>query len=43
MFNNYFNILDKIFFTINRSIEDRLDPAALLNGPVCMGGIRSNY
>ena len=43
MFNNYFNILDKIFFTINKSIEDRLDPAALLNGPVCMGGIRSNY
>jgi len=43
MFNNYFNILDKIFFTINRSIEDRLDPAALLNGPVCMSGIRSNY
>jgi glutamate-1-semialdehyde aminotransferase/spore coat polysaccharide biosynthesis protein SpsF (cytidylyltransferase family) len=43
MFNNYFNILDKIFFTINRSIEDRLDPAALLNGPVCKGGIRSNY
>jgi glutamate-1-semialdehyde aminotransferase len=43
MFSNYFNILDKIFFTINRSIEDRLDPAALLNGPVCMGGIRSNY
>ena len=43
MFSNYFNILDKIFFTINRSIEDRLDPAALLNGPVCMSGIRSNY
>jgi len=43
MFNNYFNILDKVFFTINRSIEDRLDPAALLNGPVCMSGIRSNY
>jgi glutamate-1-semialdehyde aminotransferase len=41
--NNYFNILDKIFFTINRSIEDRLDPAALLNGSVCKGGIRSNY
>jgi len=43
MFNNYFNILDKIFFTIKRSIEDRLDPAELLNGPVCMSGIRSNY
>ena len=43
MFNNYFDILDKIFFTINRSIEDRVDPGALLNGPVCMGGIRSNY
>jgi glutamate-1-semialdehyde aminotransferase/spore coat polysaccharide biosynthesis protein SpsF (cytidylyltransferase family) len=43
MFNNYFNMLDKIFFTINRSIEDRLDPAELLSGPVCMSGIRSNY
>jgi glutamate-1-semialdehyde aminotransferase len=41
--NSYFNLLDKIFFKINKSIEDSLDPAELLNGPVCIGGIRSNY
>jgi glutamate-1-semialdehyde aminotransferase/spore coat polysaccharide biosynthesis protein SpsF (cytidylyltransferase family) len=40
--DNYFNILDKIFFKIKRSIEDKKNPLQLLNGPVCISGIRSN-
>jgi glutamate-1-semialdehyde 2,1-aminomutase len=40
--DNYFNILDKIFFKIKRSIEDKTNPLQLLNGPVCISGIRSN-
>ena len=40
--DNYFNILDKIFLKINRSIEDKKNPLQLLNGPVCISGIRSN-
>jgi glutamate-1-semialdehyde aminotransferase/spore coat polysaccharide biosynthesis protein SpsF (cytidylyltransferase family) len=41
--DNYFNILDSIFFKINKSIEDKINPEKLLNGPVCISGIRSNY
>ena len=43
IFDNYFDILDSIFFKINRSIEDNIHPQELLNGPVCISGIRSNY
>jgi glutamate-1-semialdehyde aminotransferase/spore coat polysaccharide biosynthesis protein SpsF (cytidylyltransferase family) len=43
IFDNYFNILDSIFCKINKSIEDKIDPKKLLNGPVCISGLRSNY
>ena len=43
IFDNYFNILDSIFYKINKSIEDKIDPKKLLNGPVCISGLRSNY
>jgi glutamate-1-semialdehyde 2,1-aminomutase len=43
IFSNYFNILNSIFFKINRCIEDNINPQELLNGPVCISGIRSNY
>ena len=41
--DNYFNILDSIFFKINKSIKDKFNPEKLLNGSVCISGIRSNY
>ena len=41
--DNYFNILDSIFLKINKSIKDELNPQELLNGPVCISGIRSDY
>jgi len=43
IFNNYFDILDSVFFKISRSINDNIDPQKLLSGPVCIGGIRSKY
>jgi glutamate-1-semialdehyde aminotransferase/spore coat polysaccharide biosynthesis protein SpsF (cytidylyltransferase family) len=43
IFANYFNILNEIFFKINQSIENKIGPEKLLNGPVCISGIRSNY
>ena len=43
IFNNYFDILDSVFFKISRSIKDNINPQKLLNGPVCISGIRSNY
>jgi glutamate-1-semialdehyde 2,1-aminomutase len=41
--DDYFNILDSIFFKINKSIKDEINPKELLDGPVCISGIRSNY
>jgi glutamate-1-semialdehyde 2,1-aminomutase len=41
--NNYFDILDSVFFKISRSINDKINPQKLLSGPVCIGGIRSKY
>lgn len=41
--NNYFDILDSVFFKISRSINDKVNPQKLLSGPVCIGGIRSKY
>jgi glutamate-1-semialdehyde 2,1-aminomutase len=43
IFNNYFDILDSVFFKISRLIKDNINPQKLLNGPVCISGIRSNY
>ena len=43
IFENYFDILDLVFFKISKSIRDNINPQKLLNGPVCMSGIRSNY
>jgi glutamate-1-semialdehyde aminotransferase len=41
--DDYFNILDSIFFKINKSIKDKITPKELLSGPVCISGIRSKY
>jgi hypothetical protein len=41
--NNYFDILDSVFFKISRSINDKINPQKLLSGTVCIGGIRSKY
>jgi glutamate-1-semialdehyde aminotransferase/spore coat polysaccharide biosynthesis protein SpsF (cytidylyltransferase family) len=41
--DDYFNILDSIFFKINKSIKDKIIPKQLLSGPVCISGIRSKY
>jgi glutamate-1-semialdehyde 2,1-aminomutase len=43
IFNNYFDILDSVFLKISRSISDNINPQKLLNGSVCIGGIRSKY
>ena len=42
-FNNYFDILDSVFFKISRTIKDNIQPKELLDGSVCISGIRSNY
>jgi glutamate-1-semialdehyde aminotransferase len=41
--DDYFNILDSIFFKINKSIRDKIIPKQLLSGPLCISGIRSKY
>jgi len=41
--DNYFNILDSIFYKIKKSITDDYPAQKLLNGPVCLSGIRSKY
>ena len=43
IFNNYFDILDSVFYKISRSIKENINPQKLLSGPVCIGGIRSKY
>jgi glutamate-1-semialdehyde aminotransferase/spore coat polysaccharide biosynthesis protein SpsF (cytidylyltransferase family) len=43
IFNNYFDILDLVFFKISRTIKDNIHPKELLDGSVCISGIRSNY
>lgn len=43
IFNNYFDILDSVFYKISRSIKENINPQQLLSGPVCIGGIRSKY
>jgi hypothetical protein len=43
IFNNYFDILDSVFFKISRTIKDNIQPKELLDGSVCISGIRSNY
>jgi glutamate-1-semialdehyde 2,1-aminomutase len=42
IFNRYFDILDEIFLKISKSIKKKDNPKDLLNGPVCISGIRSN-
>ena len=41
--NRYFNILDSIFVEIKKSMESNADAKKLLEGPVCISGIRSKY
>jgi glutamate-1-semialdehyde 2,1-aminomutase len=43
IFNNYFDILDSVFFKISRTIEDDIQSKELLDGSVCISGIRSKY
>jgi glutamate-1-semialdehyde aminotransferase/spore coat polysaccharide biosynthesis protein SpsF (cytidylyltransferase family) len=43
IFNNYFDILDSVFFKISKTIKDNIKPKELLDGSVCISGIRSNY
>jgi len=43
LINRYFDILDSIFFKIKKSIDSNSDVEKLLEGPVCISGIRSNY
>ena len=43
LINRYFDILDSIFVKIKKSIDSNSDLKKLLEGPVCISGIRSNY
>jgi 4-aminobutyrate aminotransferase-like enzyme len=43
LINRYFDILDSIFFEIKKSIDSNSDAGKLLEGPVCISGIRSKY
>jgi glutamate-1-semialdehyde aminotransferase len=43
LINRYFDILDSIFYKIKKSIDSDSDVEKLLEGPVCISGIRSNY
>jgi hypothetical protein len=43
LINRYFDILDSIFFEIKKSIDSNSDAEKLLEGPVCISGIRSKY
>jgi glutamate-1-semialdehyde aminotransferase len=43
LINRYFDILDSIFLAIKRSMNSNSDAAKLLEGPVCVSGIRSKY
>ena len=43
IFDNYFDILDSVFYKISRSIKNNNNPEDLLSGPVCISGIRSKY
>ena len=40
--DKYFEILDTVFTTIKKSLINGTKPEYLLNGPVCINGIRSN-
>jgi glutamate-1-semialdehyde aminotransferase/spore coat polysaccharide biosynthesis protein SpsF (cytidylyltransferase family) len=41
--NRYFDILDSIFFKIKKSMDSNFNAKKLLEGPVCISGIRSKY
>lgn len=43
LIDRYFDILDSIFVQIKKSMESNSDAKKLLEGPVCISGIRSNY
>jgi glutamate-1-semialdehyde aminotransferase len=43
IFDNYFNILDSVFFKISKCIKDNINPKKLLDGPICISGIREKY
>lgn len=41
--DNYYDILDFVFSKIKKSINDDNSPQHLLNGPICISGLRSKY
>jgi glutamate-1-semialdehyde aminotransferase len=43
LINRYFDILDSIFVEIKKSMDSNSDVAKLLEGPVCISGIRSKF
>jgi len=43
LINRYFDILDSIFVKIKKSIDSNTSVEKLLDGSVCISGIRSNY
>jgi hypothetical protein len=43
LIDRYFDILDSIFVKIKKSMDSDSDVEKLLDGPVCISGIRSNY
>ena len=43
LINRYFDILDSIFVKIKKSIDSNSGVEKLLDGSVCISGIRSNY
>jgi hypothetical protein len=43
LINRYFDILDSIFVKIKKSIDSNTGVEKLLDGSVCISGIRSNY
>jgi len=43
LINRYFDILDSIFVKIKQSMESNSDAEKLLEGPVCISGMRSKY
>jgi len=43
IFDNYFNILDSVFFKISKCIKDNINPKKLLDGPMCISGVREKY
>jgi hypothetical protein len=40
--DKYFDILDFVFYRIKESMKNNIDKEELLEGPVCISGLRNN-